>query len=42
MSEFVGDIMAATELPNIDDIQKRMSEKMKDITTNPTIPVTNH
>ncbi|WP_432263232.1 conjugal transfer protein TraN [Cupriavidus sp. TMH.W2] len=35
MSEFVGDIMQATELPNADDIQKRMADKMSNITANP-------
>lgn len=35
MSEFVGDIMNATDLPNVGDLQKTISQKMTGITANP-------
>lgn len=35
MSEFVGDIMDATDIPDIGNLQKTMSDKMKGLSTNP-------
>lgn len=35
MSEFVGDIMAATELPDVGKLSSTIAEKMKNVTTNP-------
>ncbi|WP_425953152.1 conjugal transfer protein TraN [Ralstonia pseudosolanacearum] len=42
MSEFVGDIMNAVDMPNISEIQQKMSNNLNNITVNPPITPPTH